>query len=151
MFGPGGMDFNEVLRNSRERMAKVTEARERMTGLTGRAESTDGRIKVASTAEDPLAELQIDPRAMRMGSEELAAAIRQVARLARTDLDRQGQEITDELYGDGQDPMDVLRNQDQLKKNLSDMQEMFGKAGNDAQAMIDQLRQGLGIRHPGKP
>lgn len=46
--------------------------------------------------------------------------------------------------------MDVLRNQDQLKKNLSDMQEMFGKAGNDAQAMIDQLRQGFGIRHPGK-
>jgi hypothetical protein len=28
---------------------------------------------------------------------------------------------------------------------------MFGKAGDDAQAMIDWLRQGLGIRHPGEP
>jgi hypothetical protein len=87
---------------------------------------------------------------MRMGSEELAAAIRQVSRLARQDLDRQATEITDELYGDGENPMDMLRNQEQLKKNLADMQEMFGKAGNDAQSMIDQLRQGLGIRHPGQ-
>jgi DNA-binding protein YbaB len=151
MFGPGGMDFNEVLRNSRERMAKAGEARERMTGLTGRAESTDGRIKVASTAEDPLAELQIDPRAMRMGSEELAAAIRRVARLARQDLDRQAQEITDEVYGDDQNPMDMLRNPEEMKKNLADMQEMFGKAGDNAQAIIERLRQGLGIRHPGQP
>lgn len=150
MFGPGGMDFNEVLRNSRERMAKVSEARERMTGLTGRAESTDGRIKVGSTSEDPLAELEIDPRAMRMGSEELAAAIRQTTRLARADLDRQAKEIIDELYAGDQNPMDVLRDSDQLKKNLGDMQEMFGKAGDDAQAMIDQLRKGLGIRHPGQ-
>jgi DNA-binding protein YbaB len=150
MFGPGGMDFNDVLRNSRERMAKVNEARERMAGLAGHAETTDGRIKVTCTSEDPLAELQIDPRAMRMGSEELAAAIRQVSRLAREDLDRQANEITEELYGD-QNPMDMLRKRDELEKNLADMQEMFGKAGNSAQAMIDQLRQGLGIRHPGQP
>jgi DNA-binding protein YbaB len=145
------MDFSEVLRNSRERMAKVNEARERMAGLTGRAETADGRIKVASTSEDPLAELEIDPRAMRMGSEELAAAIRQVSRLAREDLDRQANDISAELYGEDDNPMDALRNRDELKKNLTDMQEMFGKAGNDAQAMIDQLRQGLGIRHPGQP
>jgi DNA-binding protein YbaB len=151
MFGPGGMDFNEVLRNSRERMAKVSEARERMAGLIGRAESADGRITVASTAEDSLAELRIDPRAMRMGSEELAAAIREVARLARQDLDRQAKEITDEVYGDDQNPMDALRDPERMKKDLADMQEMFGKAGNDAQAMIDQLRKGLGIRHPGQP
>lgn len=145
------MDFNEVLRNSRERMAKVSEARERLAGLAGHAESTDGRIKVTSTSQDPLAELHIDPRAMRMGSEELSAAIRQVSRLAREDLDRQANEITREVYGDDDNPMDALRDPEQLKKNLTEMQEMFGKAGNDARAMIDQLRQGLGIRHPGEP
>jgi DNA-binding protein YbaB len=144
------MDFNDVLRTSRERMAKVNEVRERMSGLTGRSETADGRIKVASTSADPLAELHIDPRAMRMGSEELAATIRQVSRLAREDLDRQANEISQEFYGEDDNPMDVLRNSEELKKNLSAMQEMFGKAGNDAQAMIDQVRHNLGIRHPGQ-
>ena len=151
MFGPGGMDFNEVLRSSRERMAKVTEVRERMAGLTGSAESSDGRVKVVCTSTDPLAELHIDPRAMRIGSEELAAAIRQVSRLAREDLDRQTREISQELYGDEDNPMDALRNREELKRNLTDMQEMFGKAGNDAQAVIDQLHKRLGIRDPGRP
>jgi DNA-binding protein YbaB len=151
MFGPGGMDFNEVLRNSRERMAKVNEARERMAGLAGRAEAADGRIKVTCTSADPLAELEIDPRAMRMGSDELAAVIRQVSRLAREDLDRQANEIAQEVYGEDENPMDALRNRDELKKNLTEMQEMFGKAGDDAQSMIEQLRRGLGIRHPGEP
>jgi DNA-binding protein YbaB len=145
------MDFNEVLRGSRERMARVSEVRERMAGLTGQAESSDGRVKVVCTSTDPLAELHIDPRAMRMGSEELAAAIRQVSRQARDDLDRQANEISQELYGEDDNPLEALRNRDELKKNLTEMQEMFGKAGNDARAMIDQLRQGLGVRHPDRP
>jgi DNA-binding protein YbaB len=145
------MDFNEVLRSSRERMAKVAQVRERMAGLTGSAESSDGRVKVVCTSTDPLAELHLDPRAMRMGSEELAAAIRQVSRQAREDLDRQVDEITKEAYGEDDNPMDLLRNREELKENLTEMQGMFEKAGNDAHAMIDQLRRGLGIKHPGAP
>jgi DNA-binding protein YbaB len=151
VFGSGGMDFNEVLRDSRERMAKVTQVRERMAELTGSAESSDGRVKVVCTSTDPLAELHIDPRAMRMGSEELAATIRQLSRQAREDLDRQVDEITKEAYGEDDNPMELLRNREELKQNLTEMQGMFEKAGNDAQAMIDQLRRGLGIKHPGAP
>lgn len=151
MFGPNSADFNQLLSKARQRMAKAEEARERMAGLKGRAETPDGRIAVVSTAEDPLAELRIDPRAMRMASEDLAAAIRATARRARADLDRQAEEITAELYGDDENPMEMLRNQEEMKQRLSEMQGMFQKAGKDAQAMIDQIRQNLGIRDPGTP
>ena len=151
MFGPDGLDFNAVLRNSQERVAKAKEVRERMVGLTGHAETPDSRIKVASTSADPLAELHIDPRAMRMGSEELAAAIRQTAQRAREDLDRQADEITAETYSDDQNPMDALKNTDEMKKSLGEMQGTFEKADKDAQTMIDQLRRGLGLQEPGAP
>jgi DNA-binding protein YbaB len=151
VFGTDGMDFSEVLRNSRERMAKAGEVRERMAGLSGLAETSDGRIKVVSTSADPLAELHIDPRALRMGSDELAAAIRQTARRAREDLDRQAEEVTTEAYGEDGNPMDVLKDTDAMKQNISDMQNAFEKAGSDAQTMVDQLRRSLGISDPGTP
>jgi DNA-binding protein YbaB len=145
------MDFNEVLRGSRERMAKVAQVRERMAGLTGSAESSDGRVKVVCTSADPLAELHLDPRAMRMGSEELAAAIRQVSRQAREDLDRQANLIAEETYGQDENPMEALRDPERLKKNLDEVQDMFKQAGNDTQAMMDLLRRGLGVQPPGDP
>jgi DNA-binding protein YbaB len=146
VFGPDGLDFNAALRNSQARMAKAEEVRERMAGLTGHAEAPDGRVKVASTSADPLAELHIDPRAMRMGSEELAAAIRRTARQARADLDQQAQAITADAYGDDDvNPLDALKNKDAMTQSLGEMQEMFNKAGKDAQSMVEQLRHSLGF------
>lgn len=144
MPGPGGSDFEELLRASRERMAKTGVVRERLRELTGNGESADGRIKVTCTAQDPLAELHIDARAMRLGSQELASEIRTAFRAAKTDLDRQVQQVTQEIYGDEGSPLDAVKDPAELRKSLNDMQEMFGSAGRQAQAVLDQLRGALG-------
>ncbi|MFI0349685.1 YbaB/EbfC family nucleoid-associated protein [Actinomadura sp. 9N407] len=140
------MDVSEMLRLSQERMEKLAAVREQIAGLSGRAESADGRVKVACTAEDPLAELTVDPRAMRMAADDLAETVRTTARLARQDLDDQVSEITAREYAEAGNPMDMLKDQDGLKKSLGDMQNMFQKAGRDAENMMEQLQRNLGMR-----
>ncbi|GAA1873197.1 hypothetical protein GCM10009736_46300 [Actinomadura bangladeshensis] len=65
MFEPDGLDLGDLLKQSQQRMAGLAAVREQMAHLKGRAESEDGRISVTSTPDDPLAEIKIDPRAMR--------------------------------------------------------------------------------------
>ncbi|WP_067459575.1 YbaB/EbfC family nucleoid-associated protein [Actinomadura macra] len=145
MFGPEGLDLGDLMRQSQERMAKLALVREQMAGLQGRAESADGRVAITSTAEDPLAEIRIDPRALRMGAEDLAAALQETARRARQDLDAQVKKITSREYGDTTDPMDALKDQDALKKSLTEMQGMFEQVGQRSQAMIEELQRNLGL------
>jgi DNA-binding protein YbaB len=71
-------------------------ARKRITVLEGRAEAEDGRIKVTWAAGRGLDDLRIDPRAMRLGSDELADAIKGAITSAMTDLQRQVNEVMGE-------------------------------------------------------
>lgn len=150
MFGPDGLDLGDLLRQSEVRMAGLAAVREQMADLKGRAESQDGRISVTSTPDDPLAEIRIDPRAMRMGSEELAATLQETARRARQDLDAQVQKITADEFSGTENPMDALKDQDALKKSLTDMQGIFEQAGRQSQQMMDELHRKLGLRDMGK-
>lgn len=146
MFGPDGLDLGELMRQSQERMARLAAVREQMADLKGRAESYDGNIIVISTADDPLAELKIDPRAMRMGSEKLASVLRETARCARQDLDAQVKKLTEMQYGDAGNPMETLKDGESLKKSLTEMQEVFEQAGRQSEQMIQELQRKLGLR-----
>nr|BFE32692.1 hypothetical protein GCM10010200_049430 [Actinomadura rugatobispora] len=143
MFGADGAEFDALVRQSQERVARIASMREQAGALTGTAETPDGRIKVTCTADDPLAELRIDPRAMRMASDDLAAAIRETARRALADRDRQVEKLAAQEYGDD-NPLDLLNNGERLQQTLSEVQGMFSKAGRDARSLIDQLQQHLG-------
>ncbi|MFL6056388.1 MAG: YbaB/EbfC family nucleoid-associated protein [Actinoallomurus sp.] len=102
------MEFDESLRRSLETNAenaksyfsKTYEVREKMSALVGRATSTDGRISVGCTGNGGLTELQIDPRALKMGAADLSRTILELAGEAQADLERQGQEILQATFGD---------------------------------------------------
>lgn len=64
-------------------------AKKRIAVLEGRAEAEEGRIRVTWVAGRGLGDLRIDPRAMRLGSDELAEAIKGAITSAMTDLQRQ--------------------------------------------------------------
>ncbi|MFC4912846.1 YbaB/EbfC family nucleoid-associated protein [Actinomadura gamaensis] len=131
-------------------MAKLGAVREEMAGLTGRGESPDGHVVVEATGEDPLARLTIDPRAMRMAAEDLAAAVTDAARRARADLDAQVSRITEREYGENPNPMDALRDKEAVQKQLKDMQAYMEQAGRNAQTMVDQIYRNLGMRQSGQ-
>jgi DNA-binding protein YbaB len=131
----------EILQATRERFAKAQAVQEQIKGLIGHAETPDGRVRVASTAADPLAELHIDPRAMRLGSQDLAQAIKETMSRARQDLDRQVNELArGGAFGNEVNPLDFVKDKAGLKTMLNDMQGAFQSLGKETQEMMEKLR-----------
>lgn len=80
----------EFRANSRE----FSDVMAQVGDVTGEAASRDGKISVRVTATGQLTGLRIDPRAMRMGSQELAEAILEASRRATEDAARRLMEVT---------------------------------------------------------
>ncbi|MDN3352913.1 YbaB/EbfC family nucleoid-associated protein [Actinomadura sp. DC4] len=59
---------------------KLHDVRRQVAGLRGKGRSADERVEVEVDQFGALSQLKIDPRAMRLGSEELAQAILSAAR-----------------------------------------------------------------------
>jgi DNA-binding protein YbaB len=78
----------QVMRDAEDRLGNFAELRPTLAGLTGRAEAADGHVVVEWTATG-LSDLRLDPRAMRLPSQDLAAAITSAVRAAVTDLREQ--------------------------------------------------------------
>jgi DNA-binding protein YbaB len=62
--------------------------------VVGQAASPDGKIKVQVSSSGQLTALHIDPRAMRLGSQELADAIMDLSGRAAEDAARRVMEVT---------------------------------------------------------
>jgi DNA-binding protein YbaB len=138
-------DLEKLLRDAQQRAAKMMAIRERTSRLTGQAESSSGHVRVTSSADDPVAELHIDPRAMRMPAEDLSAAIRATIAEARRDLDRQIEELTAFEYGESMNPLEAMKNKESMKRTLGEVQGMFEKTGRETRSMIDQLKRDFGL------
>ncbi|GAA4628814.1 hypothetical protein GCM10023196_046760 [Actinoallomurus vinaceus] len=128
-------ELDEVLRHARAQADQARKLKEAVTGLRGTAESPDGRVKVECTADDPLATLLIDPRAMRLGSQELAEVIATVALHARQDLERRTNEVTTEIYG-GADPLELFKAREAMTEALTEIRENMAKASEDAIGLV---------------
>ncbi|GAA1873188.1 hypothetical protein [Actinomadura bangladeshensis] len=57
--------------------------------------------------------------------------------------------LTADQYGDSENPMDALKDQEVLKKSLTDMQGIFEQA-RQSQQMMDELHRKLGLRDMSK-
>lgn len=70
-----GIDLGAHVEQARRVAEKSAEFSARLADMVGRAESPDGRVGLGFSPEKGLTGVRIDPRAMRMGSEELAELI----------------------------------------------------------------------------
>ncbi|GAA1792902.1 YbaB/EbfC family nucleoid-associated protein [Actinomadura chokoriensis] len=139
-----GIDLGAHAEQARRVAEKSAEFSARLADMVGRAESPDGRVGLGFSPEKGLTGVRIDPRAMRMGSEELAELIEQLSKEAVADLDRQKREAADEVYGEDaqkvKTPLDPAVMQDALR----DMNAAFAGVSRDATALMDQLRKRMG-------
>lgn len=137
-------DFEEFLRASERRAAKAQELAQKSAELVGRAESPDGRIEVEWTHERGLAGLRIDPRAMRLPSTELAELIVTTAQAAKDDLQAQADELTEELFGPGGNPLEMLEDPEAVQAKIEELQDVFHGTLRDTTALLENLRRTLG-------
>jgi DNA-binding protein YbaB len=102
--------------------AKLHDVRRQMTELRGKGRAADERVEVEVNQFGALAGLRIDPRAMRLGSQELAEAILSAAQQGVRDVNAQAEKTmqplimecmgtnrrVDAAEGDGRDMEDIL-------------------------------------------
>lgn len=144
------LDAEELLRESRERADKAQKIQRDIADLVGRAETPDGRIRVSCKPREGVDQLEIDPRAMRLSSTELADTIKSLIRQARQDLDRQTEKIVGDAYGEGGDPREILKNKEDIQEMVDGFQNVFANATQNANSMLDQIRQTLGLGDTGR-
>jgi hypothetical protein len=118
----------------REHATRAAAVRGELAGILGEASSDDGLL-VAKVGAGGLAELTIEPRAMRMPSVDLAAAIVELTRRAREDLDRRRQERAAEL-GVGQVGVDL----DESMARLDRLRGLVAESQGDVRRVYERFR-----------
>lgn len=125
-----GVPVDGLLRQAQDAAAVRAELNETI----GEAASDDGFIRAVVGAKG-LQSLTLDPRAMRMPSEDLSKAIIEVASAARADLDRRRIERAREL-GLAQD----APNLDDSLARLSQLKSLVEQSHGDARRVFERFQ-----------
>lgn len=89
----GDQELGRLLRGFWQDLAALEGLRDRIASVKGRGEAADGRVVVNVTQTGALVGLTIDPRAMRLGSDQLAAAIMEAAARAARDAEQEASDL----------------------------------------------------------
>jgi DNA-binding protein YbaB len=119
------------LRDLRRAADGMRAARERLASLVGTGAAADGRVRVTWAAATGLDQLQLDPRAMRMASQDLSAAIKSAITDAMADLRRQTAEVLRTETG---------ASAGGSVAKIEEMQETFTSQMDEITARIDDAR-----------
>lgn len=128
------MNLDGRARDLRKASEGIRAAQERIATLVGTGTAADERVKVTWAAATGLDQLHLDPRAMRMPSEELAAAIKQAITTAMTDLRRKTAEVMKEEAG-----VDAGGG----SAAIQDLQDAFNSQMSEINARVDQARRAM--------
>lgn len=139
------LNVDKLVNDARQRFARMSELQERMSAFEGHARSEDGRISATYTAAKGLTDLHLDPRALRMGSQELADTIVWVIGEAAADLQRQNTEAMSEVFGEDGNPMRYLTDRQAVEDRANEMRQSFDRTMNDVVGELDRVRKRLGF------
>ncbi|WP_395104619.1 YbaB/EbfC family nucleoid-associated protein [Actinomadura sp. SCN-SB] len=156
MSEPGPEFDPEILfRDARSQFDQVAGMQRAMAELRGRAESQDGRVRAVYAQDQGLAEVELDPRAMRMSAADLGRLIVEVSGAAKRDLERQMKELMDETFAQQDitpdDLKDMFDEPSGLTETLGSMGRIFEGATKEVEGMLDQIRRVMGTAGAGSP
>ncbi len=95
--------LEKAMRTVRERQAQAASVTQQINTIRGKAQSEDERVTVEVGAMGQLESIELDPRAMRMPSEDLAQTIVDLAKAATEDAGAQMRKAMESMLGDGVD------------------------------------------------
>lgn len=113
------------MREAERSLRGFAEIKPALAELVGHAETEDGRVRAEWTSEG-LTEFELDPRAMRMPSSELAETVKQVVKDAMEDLRRQ--------------TLETLQGAGVVAPEMPDLNEVEGQFTKLRERMMDNAR-----------
>ncbi|MEV7968404.1 YbaB/EbfC family nucleoid-associated protein [Sphaerisporangium sp. NPDC088356] len=135
------IDVDKLLGSAQKQLAQVEELQRRTAELVGRALDKDGLVTVGYTAQG-LHELELNPRAMRLASADLADMIKSVAREAAADLERQTHELMEEMFG-ADNPMNLLKDPDAALAQVKEAEAAYDRTFEEVMSDLEQIRRRL--------
>lgn len=100
-FSPtGDPEVDRVLETLAAQTAQFEEVGRRLSATLGRGEAEDGRVVVEVRTGGSLASLRLDPRALTLAPDVLAAAILSAAKEAETNAANRAEAVMRPLLGD---------------------------------------------------
>lgn len=128
------MNLDSRARDLKKASDGMRAAQERIATLVGTGTAAEDKVRVTWAAATGLDQLHLDPRAMRMPSEELSAAIKQAIKTAMTDLQRKTAEVMKEEAG--VDPANS-------SAAIQQAQDAFNSQMSEINARVEQARRAM--------
>ncbi|HXA61638.1 MAG TPA: YbaB/EbfC family nucleoid-associated protein [Streptosporangiaceae bacterium] len=135
------IDVDKLLREAQGQQARMQEMRERLAELVGHASDESGLVTATYTTAGGLTDLELKPRALAQGSQDLAATIRQVVQDASNDLQEQIRATMADVFPDHKSPLDPEAAMEKAKE----AQAGFDRMMTDAMGELDKIRKRLGL------
>jgi DNA-binding protein YbaB len=96
----GDQELGKLLEGFQQDLTALEGLRDQIASIKGRSAAAEGRVVVEVTQTGALVGLTIDPRAMRLGSDQLAAAILEAATGAARDAEREASDLVTPFIAD---------------------------------------------------
>ncbi|GII60386.1 hypothetical protein Skr01_04710 [Sphaerisporangium krabiense] len=139
-----GIDLEKLLNQAQERFAHMEGLQRRLAELVGRAQDKDHLVTVEYGAEG-LRELELNPRAMRLASTDLAALIKTVSADAARDLREQTNEAMAEVFGAEDNPMRLLEDPEAAIARAKEAEAAYNRVFEDVMSELDRVRRRLDL------
>jgi DNA-binding protein YbaB len=105
----GNEEIDRLLAGVSDQVGRVEEIRKDFGELRGHGEAAEGMVKVEVRPGGALSSVEINPRAMRLGSEALGEAILAAAQIAEQDVTGRMSEVMKPIVGETAAFADILR------------------------------------------
>ncbi|GAB3426671.1 YbaB/EbfC family nucleoid-associated protein [Flindersiella endophytica] len=132
---------DEVRQDQEQRLAKIREIQEATVSAVGQAASEDERIKVSFTEAEGVQKIELDPRALRLPSDELATEIARLVNDARKDAQQQIQRLMQDSAQDtAVDPQEFLQKMPEIERSIGDLMQETQTMTTQLMDMVERMR-----------
>lgn len=139
-----GIDVERLLKITEQQVAQAEEAQKALSGVVGRASDADGLVHVEFGGQG-MRELELRPKAMRLGSEELAEKIKSTLQAATDDYQARVEEVMAEVYGEEDNPMRLVKDPDAALDRLRSAEAGFNRTFDTVMGELQAIQRRLDL------
>ncbi|MEU0567864.1 YbaB/EbfC family nucleoid-associated protein [Nonomuraea sp. NPDC005983] len=126
-------DLYQVAEEAERMHRRIEVAASELEGIQGVGESADGRVQARTDVNGRLIEVTLDPRAMKMSSQDLGEEITLAVRRAQDDGDLRREQVMRDAVGH------LPQTPDEAMEQFEGVMHAFNQTMNDREAQLDQI------------